>query len=81
MLDLHSDFGKMQSSSGRTARRETMNETNDNETVKVQLSTEETFNAGRAAQVQGVATLGDFARLAMLEAAKKVLEDHAPAEA
>lgn len=46
----------------------------DNETVKVHLTAEETFNAGRAAQVQGVATLGEFARRAMLEAAALVLE-------
>lgn len=55
-----------------------MNEQTETETVKVQLTTEETFNAGRAAQVQGVATLGDFARMAMLDAAKKALaEEHA----
>lgn len=52
-----------------------MNEQTETETVKVQLTTEETFNAGRAAQVQGVATLGEFARQAMLDAAKKALDE------
>lgn len=53
----------------------TMKTDDKTETMTVQLTTQEVFDAGRAAQEQGVATLGEFARQAMLDAAKKALDE------
>lgn len=52
----------------------TMKTEKKTETMTVQLTTQEVFDAGRAAQEQGCESLGDFARNAILSAVGNALE-------
>lgn len=52
----------------------TMKTEEKTETMTVQLSTQEVFDAGRAAQEQGCNSLGDFARNAILSAVGSALD-------
>lgn len=52
----------------------TMKTEEKTETMTVQLSTKEVFDAGRAAQEQGCENLGEFARNAILIAVGNALE-------
>ena len=44
-----------------------------NEDMQVRMTAQETFECGRAAQVAGVTSLSEFARIQMLEGARRVL--------
>lgn len=52
----------------------TMKTEEKTETMTVQLTTQEVFDAGRAAQEQGCESLGDFARNAILSAVECALD-------
>lgn len=52
----------------------TMKTEKKTETMTVQLSTQEVFDAGRAAQEQGCENLGEFARNAILSAVECALD-------
>lgn len=52
----------------------TMKTEEKTETMTVQLSTKEVFDAGRAAREQGCESLGEFARNAILSAVGNALE-------
>lgn len=74
-------FGKTIFVKGNQAPRIPMNtETKTSSDMHVHLTTEETFTIGRAAQVQGVTSITEFARENMLAAARKALASAKPQE-